>query len=308
MALLAKVLVALSLCVAAGQEGGCIDLSEQLGANGCMDVSASSFCDEPCFGILNSMRQVCSNETMPTAEQVAQTVALCEPIGDMDCMALFNKVNTSCGYMVCEYPCLPMMEAIAQKCTNETELFDGEAKPIKEQAAFVLDSCTNPCLSAFRSLLMDRDCQSYSNASGTGMSWCADACLEKIEFLTQNCTWETLTTLTMDDNDTPVVDFANLVLSYCGPCTQKFLAMSDGGCYQPADAAMCESCEMEADYLLESCNDEYFANYSVATLAEGMKYNAEYYCNKMNMGPKCMKIDIETANRVGARLCPQRRL
>jgi len=221
MALLAKVLVALLLGAAAGQEGGCIDLSEQVGANGCMDGSGS-ICDEPCFGILSSMSQVCYNETMPTPEgtivlkdKAAQTVALCEPMDDLDSMGILNKVNTNCGVMACEGPCFRMMEAMTQKCTNETEVFDDAEKLIKDQAVFGLSFCTNPCLSAFHSLFADGDCLPSSNASVTGMWWCAGGCMEKLEFLTQNCTGETFM---RDDKNMSVGEYANQTLSYCGPC------------------------------------------------------------------------------------------
>jgi len=141
-------------------------------------------------------------------------------------------------------------------------------------------------------LFVDGDCVTSSNASVTGSLWCAGGCMEQLEFLTQNCTGEK-------------GEYANQMLSYCGPCWQKAEAVQYARCDQPADAAMCEWCEMEVGYLVESCKDEYAANssYSMSNWAESIKSSGEYYCQNMNKGPKCMKIGIETAKCVGAIFC-----
>mmetsp|Transcript_85015 Transcript_85015/g.243990 ORF Transcript_85015/g.243990 Transcript_85015/m.243990 type:complete len:186 (-) Transcript_85015:114-671(-) len=185
---------------------------------------------------------------------------------------------------------MEQLEFLKQNCTGETLMMDDKNSSVGEYANQLLSYC-GPCWQTF-SLFADGDCLPSSNASVTGVSWCAGGCMEQLEFLTQNCTVEAFMF---------VGEYANQMLAYCGPCWQKLEAVQD--CFQPADAAMCEWCEMEVGDLAESCKDEYFLNTSHSAWAEGIKYFGEHYCQNMNTGPKCMKIGIETAKRVGAIFC-----
>mmetsp|Transcript_16006 Transcript_16006/g.42095 ORF Transcript_16006/g.42095 Transcript_16006/m.42095 type:complete len:240 (-) Transcript_16006:44-763(-) len=222
MALLAKVLVALSLgaAVAAGQ-GGCMDLFQQLSTNGCLDGSP---CGEPCFGILNSMDQMCTNSTMDTdkgplvlKDKAAQLVALCGPIDDLDCQALFGRVNDLCQDNPCADQCLRMMGAMTQKCTDEMDEGSGDML-LKDMAASRFQWCTSPCSVAMRSV-SDTVC-----TSGGSMTLCAGECREKLEFMSQNCTSE----MQMVDNNptTPMSYYANMLLSNCGSMGRKCIKIN----------------------------------------------------------------------------------
>mmetsp|Transcript_23370 Transcript_23370/g.75606 ORF Transcript_23370/g.75606 Transcript_23370/m.75606 type:complete len:170 (-) Transcript_23370:139-648(-) len=154
--------------------------------------------------------------------------------------------------------------------------------------------------SSFLALWTSQDC--------LGDMRCADQCKDKLDFMAQNCTSQSVD---IDDamggNGTKlVVDLANEILSMCEPCAQAFLAANKRGCFNPESSDECDWCSQQVDFMLENCQSAILANQSVPAQASGMKHLIDYKCQ--SMGHRCMKIPKEVADRVGAIPCPQKRL
>mmetsp|Transcript_23371 Transcript_23371/g.75611 ORF Transcript_23371/g.75611 Transcript_23371/m.75611 type:complete len:279 (-) Transcript_23371:139-975(-) len=278
-----------------------------------MDASAArapSPCDEPCFGIFDTMSKVCTNETATDddgkpfllQENSGEMIAMCGSNDGLDCMGLFNKFGMTCtGHSpACDGMCGEMLDAMIQNCTVETHTFEDGSEFVKEQATQFLQFCRNPCLSSFLALSTSQDCSE-------GM-FCADQCKDKLDFMAQNCTSQSVD---IDDamggNGTKlVVDLANEILSMCEPCAQAFLAANKRGCFNPESSDECDWCSQQVDFMLENCQSALWANQSIPAMASGMKNAIDYKCQ--SMGQKCMKIPKEIADRVGAIPCPQKRL